>query len=266
MLKADVQVRHRRSLLFRGYSTRIEAAFRAPDGGSGKVPIGPLFTQIVSHAPELLLNLQHAEARDENGTSVHLVQNLRGRPPEMFSGTYADELRKAKSEELFYSSGVLYRPPANLEDYPEDIEELEQVPFSVEVNTSFHSFDEHNHVHHAVRTRQSDVLERSLGDFDLRLIAKLLPAKLHQIRLGLEYYAEQRSSMLSGLLPPSVKTRFFLDILPDSVSLLLEDESGGGRNELPDFERKLVGALDRALDELDLYVGLTENIEARLQR
>lgn len=264
MLDADIAVRHRRNFLYRGHGTRIDATFRRSSSTERDVPVAKLFSLLLQYAPNLLMHLKQAEVRNEDNEVIYVLRDLRGRPAENFKGTRGTKLKEDVAEELFFSSGVLYQPPANLEDYPEDIQQLSQQPFSVEVNSAFHSFTAENQIQHSMRKNQSEILDRSLGEFDLELLAKLFPAELHELRIGIEYFKERKTTMLAGILPPSVKTRFFLELHKDEIHVLLEDESGGARGTLPKFEGNFLGAVDRALDELDLYVGFSEQVAAKL--
>ncbi len=263
MLDVDLAVQHRRSFLYRGHGTRIEATFKKKTNTDRLVPVAKLFELLVDYAPALLMHLRQAEMRNEDGKVVYLIKDVRGRPAESFSKPKSSKSID-NSEELFFSSGVLFEPPANLEDYPLDITELNQQAFTVEVNSAFHGFTVDNEIQHQVRRQPSEVLDRSLGEFDLGLLAKLFPAELHEVRIGIEYFKERKTTLLAGIIPPSVKTRFFLELGPEAVYLLLEDESGGSRGQLPEFEGNFLGAVDRALDELDLYVGLSELVAAKL--
>ena len=263
MLDVDLDVQHRRNLLYRGYGTRIEATFHKSIGNGRDIPLASLFSRLTKYAPRLLLYLRQAELK-EDGEVVCLIRDVRGRPPESFSGSTASQLTNKKSEELFYSEGTLFHPPANLEDYPSEVHELEQQPFAIEVNSSFHSFTDDNHIQHSVRREVSHALSQTLGEFDLELLARLFPAEMHRLRFGIEYFKQRRATLLAGILPPSVQTRFFLELSPDSLYFLLEEESGGTRGELPQFEGNFLQALDQSLDELDLYVGLSEQVLTRL--
>jgi len=262
MLDLELHIKQKKSLLYKGYCTKIEATIKSKS--ELQIPVSRLFERIISLAPNLLLYLRNAEVRNENGELVYLVEDIRGRPRESFTKEKLVADSNKRTEEFFYSSGVVFQPPASLANYPDKIENLEQIPFSVEVNSSFDSFSGNKHILHRLTTKRSEMLRSVMGEFDLHMVPKFIPAEVHRIRLGMEYFRERFWGGLAGLMPVSVQNRFFLELDRSAVYLLIEQESGGKRGELPELDGNLLGALDRALDELDLLIGLTERIEARL--
>lgn len=264
MLELDLNVRHARGLLYRGYNTRIQARLGSVDRRlNNAIPITRLAERIFELAPRIIATLTRAEVVDESGASILLLENLRGRPAETFAQNPAVPAAGRPTEELFYSDGILFEPPKNLNDYPESIETLKTEPFSFSLETGFERYAGSNKILHSVKNKQTENIRGVMESFEVGELLRMFPARLTRLRIGFEQY---RPAWLGSVLGSSVTIhrRLYLEIGSAELSVLAEQTSGAARGELPFTEDGLFPALDSSLAEFNLFSGLSSQIRARL--
>lgn len=269
MLELRLQAGQSRSIFYGGYSTRIDATLQAagsplPDG----IPLTEFIERVLQLAPRIIATLTRAEVVDESGKTVSLVENLRGRPRESFtgragSGAGAADTAVKPTEELFYSDGILFEPPANLSDYPESVEMLKTEPFSFSVETGFHAYKGSTKILHSLKRRPTGNVRPILESFDVREVLRLFPARLSVLRIGFEQYQPARfGSLLSATV--AVHRRLYLECSPQKLSVFAEQTSGAKKGELPFGDDGLFPALDTALAEMGLFSGFSAQVQAAL--
>ena len=261
MLSISVTTSQRRAWLNGGYRTDIDIKL-STDSSKDSIPVAALFEKVLSVSPNCLLILEQAELRTDSGENLHIVKNMRGRA----SVNEIDSAQTTKTEEVFYSSGVVKTPPphknAGSAKVPSNSDQ--DIPFEFAVHTEFAQFEEQN-IEHKLVSKSSALLKPIVEEFEIRLLPKLIPAQVHQIRFGIEHFKRTLAGGIASFLGPSVYQRFYLDITRSSIEISIKQDFGCKVGEVPQFEGNVLGPLDYALDSLDLFVGLGNCVASKLR-
>ena len=261
MLSISVKASQNRAWLNGGYRTDIGITL-SKDSGAAEIPVAALFEQILNVSPNCLLILEQAEVRTDSGKTLHIVKNMRGRA----KVNDVESTRVNKGEEVFYSAGVVKTPPlhknaANTQKSPDNEPDI---PFEFAVHTEFAQFEEQN-IEHKLISNSSAMLKPIVDQFEIKLLPKLIPAQVHQIRFGIEHFKRTLGGGIASFLGPSVYQRFYLDLTREKIEISIKQDFGSKFGEGPQFEGNVLGPLDFALDSLDLFVGLGNCVASKLR-
>jgi hypothetical protein len=229
------------------------------------VPIARLTERILVQAAHILPFTEYT-VREENGETLCLIENLRGRPEEAFSDTSKSSAYfpdRPRLEELFFSEGVVYEPPANLEDYPERTELLNASPFTYALSSSFHSFSKNGSIVHNTIPSASGPVTPFLKELSPRRISRLVPARLKHVRLGFESFRPKFWGTWLGVIP-RIEGRMFLEIAEKEIHLHLEQLVERSSQVLPFEKQGLISVLDSILEDEGLFCGFTAALRAKL--
>ncbi len=262
MLELAVQVKHGTSLIRRrrhaAFHVRLSATALTPE-----IPVSSFVDQALKNSPELAPTLGHTSVRQENGKTVFLLSNRRGRPRESFESSSAPPIFNggifdgvsANREEMFHSDGSVYVLPDKLQDFPDDLSELKEMPFSYQVYSKFDRFDNRGNIIHSLHP-QAQGLETSLiEDLNVQRITQLAPLRVDQVRLGFETYSPRLLGGAFGSIP-EVEKRLCLEVTADRIYLFLEERNLASKSRLPFESSGSLAGINKALEELNLYTDL----------
>lgn len=255
----------------------LTAVLTAREGAALPIPL--VLEELCAEATEYVPQFPGEIAANERGNlkserhTTSLLTDQRGRPAEAFTGadSAADEvsaLRSLREEELFYSRGALI-----LDDEPDDeflaevgaVDTPADAPFVVRLHSKFESFDDGSHIRHRTVQTQSPILEELAADLSVRRIARLFPARLESVRLGVENYASQRQSGLLGYTP-TITDRLYLEMNPQSLTVHahVDTRSSSQPDALP-HDWKILEQIDRVLRRTGVFPDFLASVEQRLQ-
>ncbi len=278
MLKLDLSVVHDRSWWGRqrGFSVRASLV-AAPEN---EIEIGLILEKLSSQPgftekafsrnsgfSDLVPSVTHF-LNDKRSDAEPLIDR-RGRPGESFANLDDPEisaLKRLREEEMFYSAGTLLE--SEFEQVGEEDEllaaaEFQEIPFVVKVHTKFETFANGTHIAHKIVKTSSPILSEISDSLSPRLIARLFPARLENVRFGVEDYSPRRFSGSLGVVP-TITSRFYLEITRSTISIISHFESRQ-RDSLPEAAELIFTHLDQSLRETGLFpdflAKLSENMK-----
>ncbi len=261
MLELSIQAQKGTSLIRRrrhvSLHVRLSASSFTPE-----IPVAPFVSLLLKNSPEFAPTLGHTEVVRENGKTVFLLSNRRGRPRESFlqqSSSRSARRGLENQEEMFHSGGSVYVLPSTLETFPDEISELEEKPFTFGIYSKFDSFDSQGNIIHSLHP-EGEGLETSLfDDFNVRRVTQLAPLRVDQVRMGFETY---RPRLLGGAFGsvPEVEKRLFLEVSTNRIYLFLEEQNLAKGVELPFETSGSLAGLSDALGELDLFENFKDSL------
>lgn len=245
----------------------VNLAVRDDDVTLPRISVAKFLDSLLSHAPEVV-PLSEAEFYQEDGRTLCLIEDKRGRPKESFQlsdPSYKQREEEEREEELFSSDGVILEPPANLEDYPPQVAALNEIPFSYRVTTRFHRFTNRGHIIHQIIPSGSAAIREIVPQLSLKTIARLFPARLNRVRLGYESYERRFWGSMLGLIP-RINSRFYLEVTASRIFLFAEAQGKQNKGLLPFEETGLISAIEQTLEENNLYHGFVSELRKKSQQ
>lgn len=265
MLELSLQTKKGKSLLRRRRHVSLHARLSTTSLTS-EIPVSAFVSLLFQNSPEFAPTLGHTQVVRENGKTIFLLSNRRGRPKESFTEPVAKNSNLGKSlehEEMFHSDGSVFVLPATLEEFPAELSELEEVPFSFGVYSKFDSFDKEGNIIHSLHPEGNGIDSSLFRDLNVERVTELAPLRVDQVRMGFETYRPRRLGGAFGSVP-EVEKRLFLEVSADRLYLFMEEQNLAKNAELPFEASGSLGGFSDALEELDLYSSFTEALRESL--
>ena len=251
MLALTLHVTKRSSWFWTRSSLDIEAEFVATD----EIPFTSLIERLFSISPDFI-------PESSFSPNTPRLSDLRGRPRESF-GASQWEGGSSNEEELFYTKGVLYEVDTPGGSTADNLSRFPEIPFTYKIATRFESFTEGAHIEHKVVHSADPIFDEVLPAVSARFFARLFPARIERIRLGMEAYRPKLSGNLFGMIP-AIHDRLYLELSSDRIRLQASTENKGKDALLPFQERHLLRDFDSALKELKLFPNFSEQLAEHL--
>lgn len=197
----------------------------------------------------------------ESRQSSAQLTNLRGRPPESFTGKAGPA---AGEEELLHISGKVV--PLAETPQPPDLKQLAKNKngdtFSFNVSSRFSTFSESGNIIHTAKKALAGPLAEipAASSEDFLFLLPLWPQKL---RFGVEVYERKFFGLSLGSAPKIVR-RMYLEATNSSISLFASDDNVSGTSVLPFAENRELELVLAAFDDSSMAPGLLSSIQSRL--
>jgi hypothetical protein len=261
MLELAVQASQQKSFFSRTRGSSFHIRLVTSEETS-EIPVSRFTETLLDRAPEILPSVAEAEIREENGNTVFLVHNIRGRPGESFPFSNPPQpprFGEPRREEFFHSNGSLFVLPEQLRTFPNTVQELDKIPFTYRLHSRFDSFDAQNGIVHRLEHEAHQIDAGLFSDLNLKRMTRIAPLELDQVRLGFESYRPQFLGAILGRIP-QVEKRLFLEVRSDRIYLFIEELQLPDAQTLPFETAGSLGTIASLLEELGLYSGLEQRL------
>lgn len=183
-------------------------------------------------------------------------------PPTLTEESTIQSLRRLHEEELFCSRGALL-----LADEEEGADgeraTIGETPFVVKLHTKFEKFADGSHIQHQLIQSQSPVLDEIASSLSVRRLARLFPARLESVRLGIENYAPQRFSGLLGYVP-TIHDRMYLEMDSSTLRVIAHFDAHD-RESSTHSDWRVLEQIDGVLRQIQLFPNFLDAIKSALR-
>ncbi len=138
-----------------------------------------------------------------------------------------------------------------------------EIPFFIKITSKFNSFKDSSHITYDVEQQTSPELHEIKNELSGRLISRLFPFRLNQVRLGFEAFSGSSFGGMFGLVPV-VTEKFNLEINDNKICLQAKCSFKDKATHLPFNKINLFEKIDLALSEAKLFPNFFEKLSTQL--